>query len=113
MCQVNEHAAKRMKERCGSNKASVQKTAQTALERGITHAETAGSLKRYLDHLYLLHRKANNMRIWGDKVFIFRGESLITVLNLPQKYMGTCVKIQERKKANASSETPVVVPEIG
>lgn len=104
MCQVNEHAAKRMKERCGSNKSSIQKTAQTALERGITHAETSGSLKRYLDHLYLQHRKANNMRIWGDKVFIFYGESLITVLNLPQKYMATCNKIQERKRANVPTE---------
>jgi hypothetical protein len=87
-----------MKERCGCNKSAHQKIAATALEKGITHAQTSGSLKRYLDSLFLKHRTANNLRIWGDKVFVFRGDVLITVLQLPQKYMDTCNKIRAKTK---------------
>lgn len=98
MCKLTNHSKKRMKERCGSNKSSEQKIAQTAFEKGITHAETSGSLHRYLDGLYLSHHKANNMRIYGDKVFIFCGDQLITVLQLPSKYMKTCNQIRGKSK---------------
>ncbi|MDD3029787.1 MAG: hypothetical protein PHS57_05865 [Alphaproteobacteria bacterium] len=72
------------------------KVTNNAFDKGITHTQTSGSLKRYLDGLYLRERKANNIRIYGDKVFLFAGETLITVLRLPQKYKKTCDRIREK-----------------
>lgn len=97
MCQLTDHSRDRMKERCGANKSSMDKIAKTALDQGIRHEDTAGSLHRYLDHLYLQRNRANNLRIYGDKVYLFYDDSLITVLQLPQKYMKTCNQL--RKKA--------------
>ena len=97
--ELTRHSKTRLKERCGANKSSQEKIATTALEKGIKHAETSGSLRRYLDMLYLQERNANNIRIWGDKVFLFRADRLITVLQLPQKYMKVCSRIREREEA--------------
>ena len=96
--ELTRHAKTRLKERCGSNKSSQEKIAATALEKGIKHSETAGSLRRYLDMLYLQERNANNIRVWGDKVYLFRVNRLITVLQLPQKYMRVCAKIREKEE---------------
>lgn len=96
MCELTKHSKDRMKERCGLNKSAQQKAAETALAKGITHSDTSGSLRRYLDGLYLQKKNANNLRIWGDKVFVFHNERLITVLQVPNKYMGTCNKIRAK-----------------
>lgn len=96
--ELTRHSKTRLKERCGATKSSQEKIAATALEKGIRHTETSGSLRRYLDMLYLQERNANNIRIWGDKVFLFRADRLITVLQLPQKYMQLCVRIREKKE---------------
>lgn len=100
MCELTRHSQKRLKERCGCNKSAQLKLANNAFDKGITHAQTSGSLKRYLDGLYLRERKANTIRIYGDKVFLFGGETLITVLRLPQKYRRACGRIIEKYEKN-------------
>ena len=107
MCVLTDHSAQRLKERCGSNKSSMQKTAETALEKGIQHSETSGSLKRYLDGLYLQHKNANNMRIWGDKLFLFCNVRLVTVLQVPTRYMKTCNKIRKQKGGDLYEEVTI------
>lgn len=84
--EVTEHAKKRIKERMGLSKDSTYKIAQKALQKGITHIETKGSLHRYLDMLFLQYRNANNLRIYAEKVFIFNNDRLITVFDLPNHY---------------------------
>ena len=95
--QVTEHAKARIKERHGGKNSSLEKIAATALANGITHSETAGSLKRDLDKLFFKREVANNLRIWGDKVFIFQNEKLITVVQLPHKYMKICAQIKGKR----------------
>ena len=46
------------------------------------------SLHRYLDSVYLSYGNANQMRIYGEALFIFSGSKLITVYALPTKYRG-------------------------
>lgn len=62
--KVSRHAAKRTKERVGLSKKIADKNAQKALDEGITHAETRGSLNRYLNHIYFSNKSINNVRIY-------------------------------------------------
>lgn len=83
---ITDHAEKRLRKRIGLNKSSLQKMTDKALEKGISHAETSGSLHRYIDKLYLTERKANNIKIYGEYVYLFRDSTLITVFALPSKF---------------------------
>lgn len=83
---ITNHAKDRMKERMGANKKSMERMCELALSRGKKHKDFTGSFGRYLNGLYLQHKTANNMRIYNNEVFIFCGETLITVLDIPTKY---------------------------
>jgi hypothetical protein len=85
---VTNHAEKRFKERLGLPKSACQKHAQIAYDEGFKHEDARGKAKRYLDKLFLEHRNANAMRVYGEFVYLFTGETLITVLNLPKSVRG-------------------------
>ena len=66
-----------------------------ARNEGIERKDTSGSLRRYLDALYHHADKPtgngyvyNNstIYIYGEKVWVFVGNALVTVLNLPNRY---------------------------
>lgn len=95
MVNVSAHGSKRIRSRCGVPKKTVNKLATEAFSSGITHGETNGSLNKYLTALYFRNQTANNIRIYQNKVFIFSGSHLITVLNLPPRYQKSvmsCIK---------------------
>lgn len=74
-----------MKQRLGTNAQASQRTAQIAFEHGLQHSDAKGRLRRWMDGLYLQHRSANNLRLYGDHAYVFAGEVLITVLHVPHK----------------------------
>lgn len=80
---VTNHARKRFKERLGLPKAACLRQAQKAFDSGFTHAQAKGKAKRYMDSLFLKYRTANNLRVYGQAVYIFSGNTLITVMLLP------------------------------
>ena len=61
--------------------------AQKALTEGITHSQTKGRLNKWLTHLYFQNKRANNIRLYGDKAYIFCDETLVTVLQIPSHLM--------------------------
>lgn len=85
MPRVTYHARKRMKERMGVNKSSVDRMADIAYEKGICHSDTTGDLHRWMDAQYLSQKIANNMRIYGETLYVFRDQTLITVLHVPNR----------------------------
>lgn len=95
--KVTNHAKDRMKERLGINISAQQKMADKAYKFGIKHNETSGSLKRFLDREYLSHKEADNMRIYGDFLYLFCNKNLITVIVLPNKYKKVINKIKDSK----------------
>lgn len=97
MCYLTDHAVQRTKERVGLPKRSAEKNAQKALENGIRHCETKGSLNRYITALYWKQKTANNIRIYCNNVYIFNNDVLITVFPLPQKYRNTAQKIKRKE----------------
>lgn len=86
---VTRHADRRIRQRVGLPRKAVEKNAQAALEHGIRHADTSGSLHRYIAALYWQNESANNTRIYNEQVYIFHDETLITVYPLPAKYRST------------------------
>jgi hypothetical protein len=97
------HGKDRIRDRVGVPLKSVDRVAQTAFDRGVTHAETAGSLNRYLSGIYLNKHRGNNLRIWGEKVYIFENDALITVLNLPNKYKRVVREIMRKRDKEETS----------
>lgn len=98
MAHVTNHAAQRTKERLGISKRIAEKNADKALQMGIKHSDTSGSLHRYIASLYWKQQTANNIRIYCDNVYIFHNDTLITVFPLPQKYRKTASKIRKEKQ---------------
>ena len=81
--RVSTHAEQRMRERLGLNKKSIERIAQRAFDNGIRHNQTKGNLRKYVTHVWEKNKNANNIRIYGDKVFVFCDELLVTVFHLP------------------------------
>lgn len=81
--KITKHAEMRMKQRNGLNKKACSRMAQKALECGISHAQTKGRLNKWMTSLYFANKEANNIRLYGDKAYIFCGEVLVTVLQIP------------------------------
>lgn len=81
---ITEHAEKRAKERCGWNKSATHRMAKRAYCSGLTHTETRGKLHRYLDKVFLQKQSANNLRVYGTNIFLFSGNTLLTIYNTPK-----------------------------
>lgn len=97
MTKISQHSEIRLKERCGLSKSSINRMSDKAYKYGVTHSEVTGSLKRWMDKLYLSYCKSNNTRLYGDKAYLFNGNCLITVIQIPNNLLSTALKMQRRK----------------
>jgi hypothetical protein len=98
--KITEHGDKRVRKRCGVPRKAVSRMAEKAFENGIKHSDTQGKLNKYMTLLFFKNTNANNIRIYGDKVYIFAGKTLITQLDLPNKLKKLAIKCMERKVVN-------------
>lgn len=57
--------------------------AQRAYSEGICHSQTKGNLNKWVTSLFFKNTNANNIRLYGDKAFIFCGELLVTIIQIP------------------------------
>lgn len=80
---ITEHAYDRAKERFGWKSKVLDKMAEKAFLEGIKHKNTKGSLMRYLTKLWFKYKHCNNVRIYGENIFFFCDNRLITVYQLP------------------------------
>jgi len=94
---VTHHAEKRVRERVGVNKKTVQKVSNRALKEGLAHCELTGKLKKFISELYLRNSTANNIKIYGEKVYIFRRNILITVVPLPHHLKKLANKLAKKE----------------
>ena len=47
-----------------------------------------------MDKLYLSHKVANNTKLYGDKAYLFKGNMLITIIQIPNNLLDTALKLQ-------------------
>ena len=97
MPRLTKHSIARLEQRCGVSKKNAPTVVKRAFKQGITHAETHGNLHRFLDSLYLSQKKGTNMRIYGNAVYVFKEDTLITVINIPSNLMNDVKEIKEKK----------------
>ena len=95
--QVSKHAEARLRERCGINRKSAQRIADKAFNEGIQHSQTKGNLKKWVTSLYFNNKSANNIRLYGDKAYIFGGAVLITVLQIPSNLRNDMRSLVDRR----------------
>lgn len=98
MIIVSHHARHRTKERCGIKSKGILRLANIAFEHGITHSETSGLLNGYMSGLFFYNCQANNVRLYGDRAYIFCNEVLVTVLAIPHKYIPLVQKLMKRRE---------------
>jgi hypothetical protein len=88
---ITDHAYLRAKERLSLSRGAFEKMAEKAYISGIGRMETRGRFRKYVDGLW--NRKADNIRIYGEVVYLFHRHVLITVFALPnefKKYLKVC-----------------------
>jgi hypothetical protein len=87
MTHITRHARRRGKERLGLPLRALERLVPKVLQDGRTRSDyRRGRVQRYLDGLAndpLHHGKADNIRIYGEHVFLFNADTLITVLHVP------------------------------
>jgi hypothetical protein len=96
--KITQHAYDRAKERIGIPDRATERIAPRAFQEGIGIADAKGTLRSYLAYTYAKYKTARNIRIWGEKVWIFNDEQLITVYALPRIYRRSAQKLLERKR---------------
>ena len=96
-----KHSIKRTKERLGISKKIAEKNAEKAWENGLAHSELKRDLKNFVDKHYLSNPAANNIKVYNHNVYIFCGQKLVTILNLPQSLCKQADQIK-RKKGEAT-----------
>jgi len=83
---ITDHAYERAKERINWNKSTLDKMASKSFNNGIKHSDTKGALNKYITKLWFEHKTANNIRIHGEVVYLFRNNLLITLYQLPNEF---------------------------
>lgn len=100
---MTAHSFARMKSRCGTSKSASCRLADAAFTYGATNAEVYGRLNRYfakvnrngaVDH----GRTSGNLRAYGDKLYVFSEDVLVTVLQLPPHFIPQVKRITAKKK---------------
>jgi len=81
---ITQHAYERAKERLSLSPASLDRMAERAFTHGIKHADTKGRLHKYITHLWFDYRKADNIRLYGEFVYLFADVTLVTLFQLPR-----------------------------
>lgn len=101
MAKITRHGRKRAKERAGIGKGNLQKMASKILREGVTHKECSGDLKRWVTSKYFRNKQANNIRLYGNQCYIFKNETLITVLPIPENLVSEVAKIRRERTTKA------------
>lgn len=82
---ITDHAFIRTKERLGLDKKATERHAMKAYVAGLQHKNCKLPLKKHVDELYLRYKTCDNIRIYGEVVFLFSRNKLITVYQLPNE----------------------------
>lgn len=90
---ITDHAFDRAKDRLGLNRTALERLSELAYSNGIAHKDTKARLNRYITSLYMKEGSANNIKIYGEVIFIFKNNLLVTLYQIPNE-LKKYVKIQ-------------------
>ena len=77
---VTTHAAKRVVQRVGGHRKSVQRIADRAFQKGLTYARADRETRLWMDEKCHSNVDVNDVRLYGQHLYIFSDNILVTVL---------------------------------
>jgi len=83
---ITKHAEKRVRQRIGLPKKSVESHIELVFEYGLQSKDFSGSFKRYLDKFYFSRGSANKAILYNGFIYLCKGDVLITVIKCPNKF---------------------------
>lgn len=95
---LTAHAQQRLKERCGLQKKSKERIAAKVFEKGLSIEETNGSIRKWMTMVFYNNTNVNNIRLYGDKIYLFADQTLITVLFVPKHLRTRVSQLSQNKK---------------
>lgn len=99
VCAVTRHAEHRTRERVGIPKKAVRRAAARAITQGVKREETDGKLRKYLDWLYYRgNGSVGNIIVYGDKVYMFNVDTLVTVLTIPTAHAKQAARLMRKRR---------------
>lgn len=88
--RVSRHGEKRIRQRVGIPRRSVERLARVILERGTRREAHKGRLRRYLDRKYegtVASKKGSviDVILYGGTIYVIADETILTAYKLPSK----------------------------
>lgn len=96
-CIATAHAYKRARERLGWSKSTLDRMIVRIYTEGLSHDETKGRLYHFIANSRSRYEITNNTRIYGEVIYFFRDNTLITMYRLNNdliKYLKLSKRIQ-------------------
>lgn len=81
---ITRHAYAKAKQRLGWKKATLERMIPKVMADGFTPDDTNGSLNTWLKGKRKLHPFISTARIYGENIYFFQKENLVTLYRLPQ-----------------------------
>lgn len=85
---ISEHAKKRSKSRANFKGNNLLHMAKKAYFKGLGFTNARGKILEFIKQKYHTEYRANNIKVYGRFVYIFRNNVLLTVIDLPQYLWG-------------------------
>ena len=82
---ITKHAYTRMKERNGWNKKAVTRMVSKIYNDGMRPDQVKGYLKGWVNAKYEYSNEGDEYILFGDKLYIFNGMTMLTVLPTPTR----------------------------
>lgn len=82
---ITKHAYTRMKERNGWNRKAAKRMVSHIYSDGIRPEQVKGYLKGWVNTKYNYRNDGDEYVLFGDKLYIFNGMTMLTVLPIPAK----------------------------
>ena len=80
---ISDHAYKRARQRISWSRNALNRMTVMAYTCGIRRHELKGMLKHYTDDLMQGYSKRPEIRIYGEFIYIFRNQTLVTLYQVP------------------------------
>lgn len=93
---ITAHARQRARQRFGWSEESLSRMAAKAFYLGLGKLQAKGRLGLYFESIWKQYEKANNVRLYGEGLFVFAGSTLLTVWQLPFEFRRLGNKLQQK-----------------
>lgn len=99
--KITQHAYIKARLRFRWNRSTLNKMALRALTKGIHYNNSVGTLKSYIHSIWVKYKSCNNIRIYGENVYLFQDGKLITLYRVNNE-MTKYINAHKRRKNNGN-----------